>query len=78
MRWWSTDFGVLILMIYSTSFTSSLMFQLQPGGQKCLREEVHKDVLVTGDYEITEVPGQVVDLHVSYKPRTISLSIDDG
>lgn len=45
---------------------NSLMFHLQPSGQKCLREEIHKDVLVSGDYEITEVPGQTVDLAVSF------------
>jgi len=42
----------------------SLMFHIQPNTQKCLREEIHKDVLVSGDYEVTEVPGQTVDLAV--------------
>lgn len=52
-------------MLALSAYTgSSLMFQLQPNAQKCLREEVHKDVLVSGDYEISEVAGQVVDLHV--------------
>ena len=28
--------------------------------RKCLKEEIHKDVLVTGEYDVTEVPGQKV------------------
>jgi len=59
---WLTP-GLLLLTCLVLS-GHSLMFQLPPNSQKCLREEVHKDVLVSGDYEITEVPGQVVDLHV--------------
>jgi len=62
--------GHEVLLLVSIYFlgvfhiSDSLMFKLQPSAQKCLREEVHKDVLVSGDYEITEVVGQTVDLHV--------------
>lgn len=41
-----------------------IMFHLQPNTQKCLREEIHKDVLVSGEYEIQETPGQKVDIQV--------------
>jgi len=58
----ATATGLLWLMTFG--LTDSLMFHLQPSGQKCLREEIHKDVLVSGDFEITEIPGQTVDLHV--------------
>jgi len=54
----------LVVLSYCVVSGTGLMFQLQPNSQKCLREEVHKDVLVSGDYEVSEVPGQVVDLHV--------------
>lgn len=42
-----------------------LMFDLPPNGRKCLREEVQKDVLVTGDFGISEVPGQRTDVMVT-------------
>nr|XP_027213318.1 transmembrane emp24 domain-containing protein bai-like isoform X2 [Penaeus vannamei] len=42
-----------------------IMFHLQPNTQKCLREEIHKDVLVSGEYEIQETPGQKVDIQVT-------------
>ena len=40
------------------------MFNLEPNNRKCLKEEIHKGVLVTGDYDISSHPGQVVDLMV--------------
>lgn len=55
---------IVVISLALFSEVSALMFHLQPSGQKCLREEIHKDVLVSGDYEITEVPGQTVDLAV--------------
>ena len=41
-----------------------LMFHLDPNNRKCLKEEIHKGVLVTGDYDISAHPNQVVDLMV--------------
>ena len=46
------------------SAVQGLMFELNPNGRKCLREEVQKDVLVTGEYEMSEVPGQRTDVKV--------------
>lgn len=55
-------FALLISLLVST--VHGLMFELQPNGRQCLREEVQKDVLVTGEYEISEVPGQRTDVKV--------------
>lgn len=41
-----------------------LMFHLEPNNRKCLKEEIHKGVLVTGEYDISAQPDQVVDLMV--------------
>lgn len=54
----------LFFCLIFSSAAYGLMFELQPNGRKCLREEVQKDVLVTGDYEISEVPGQRTDIKV--------------
>jgi hypothetical protein len=54
--------AVCVSMMFG--FADSLMFKLQPNAQKCLREEIHKDVLVSGDFEITDSPGQTVNLAV--------------
>jgi len=60
------DLKIVILSLALLSFeVYGLMFDLQPNGRKCLREEVQKDALVTGEYEISEVPGQRTDLKVT-------------
>jgi len=59
----AVSFGILVSFL-CCRYTASLMFHLPPNSQKCLREEIHKDVLVSGDFEITEIPGQTVDLAV--------------
>jgi len=64
MSSWCYYYSCAILLAFFATSGTGLMFQLPPNTQKCLREEVHKDVLVSGDYEISEVPGQTVDLHV--------------
>lgn len=43
----------------------AIMFHLPPTGKKCLKEEIHKDVLVKGEYEISDNPAQKVNLKVN-------------
>lgn len=45
--------------------TDAIMWSLAPNTQKCLKEELHANVLVAGEYEVTEVAGQRVDYIVS-------------
>ncbi|KAG7170878.1 transmembrane emp24 domain-containing protein bai-like isoform X3 [Homarus americanus] len=59
LTWVMTILGVLV------AAADGVMFHLQPNTQKCLREEIHKDVLVSGEYEIQESPGQKVDIQVT-------------
>lgn len=37
------------------------MWTLSPNTQKCLKEELHANVLVAGEYEVTQVASQRVD-----------------
>ena len=55
---------VWCVLVVSSSLCDGIMFPLQPSGQKCLREEIHKDVLVSGEYHVQESVGQKVDLRV--------------
>ena len=55
-------FSVVLLNYFS--LVSTLSFTLPPGQEKCLREEVHKDVLVTGEYRLSEAPHQKTHLTV--------------
>eukprot|EP00795_Rhopilema_esculentum_P002533 gene2533-728_t len=60
---------IFVVKVHSLSFT------LSAGTKKCLREEVHKDVLVTGEFRLSEAPIKthltVVDTnnHVLYKKQ---------
>jgi len=51
-------FTVIALVTVSVD---GIMWKLQPNAQKCLKEELQSDVLVTGDYEVQDAPGQKVD-----------------
>ncbi|KAL7740184.1 hypothetical protein ACLKA6_003890 [Drosophila palustris] len=37
------------------------MFHLTPNTQKCLKEDIQANQLVMGEYEVSDVPGQVID-----------------
>ena len=54
-----------ILFVLYISGADSLMFYLEPMAKKCLKEEIHKDVLVTGDYELNEMGDQKTNLVVT-------------
>jgi p24 family protein delta-1 len=53
-----------LVLVICLSSVNSLMFMLSPNHKKCLREEIHKDVLVTGEYELSDAPGQTANLKV--------------
>jgi hypothetical protein len=57
---------VLVFVVYMTCVSSiqSLMFYLPANTRKCLKEEIHKDVLVKGEYELTEIAGHTTKLEV--------------
>ncbi|GLV43406.1 baiser [Carabus blaptoides fortunei] len=37
------------------------MWNLEPNTQKCLKEELQQNVLITGEFEVSEAPGQKID-----------------
>jgi hypothetical protein len=57
------DFTVVVLVVVSVFVVNvdGIMWKLQPNVQKCLKEELQSNVLVTGDYEVQDAPGQKVD-----------------
>ena len=52
---------LILFLCYFVTDIESLMFHLPPNGKKCLKEEIHKDVLVTGEYTMSETP----DVHTT-------------
>ena len=45
--------------------SKSVRVSQYPLPRKCLKEEIHKDVLVTGEFEVNEIAGQKVDLMIT-------------
>lgn len=56
---------VFLLLSSLVALANSLAFILPAGSKKCLKEEVHKDVLVTGEYKLDEAPNQKTHLKVT-------------
>ena len=54
----------VLLILAAVHTAHSLMFYLEPNVRKCLKEEIHKDILVKGDYDLTEIPGHHTKLEV--------------
>lgn len=52
--------GVMLMV----ARVQSIMWYLEPSTQKCLKEEVQANVIINGEYEISDVPGQKVDYTV--------------
>lgn len=71
--------AVLLVVVAMMALEAhSLMFFLQPNVRKCLKEEIHKDILVKGDYELTEVPGHHTKLEVVDSKNHILYNKDEA
>lgn len=55
----------LLSVVLLASETQSLRMFLAPNTKKCLKEEIHKNIVVTGDYELSDAPGQTASVHVT-------------
>ncbi|XP_062326043.1 transmembrane emp24 domain-containing protein 10-like [Osmerus eperlanus] len=58
-------FFVLFFVSILIDFSFSITFYLPVNLRKCLREEIHKDVLVTGEYEVGEQPNAKTNLKIT-------------
>jgi len=65
MNTYSLMLGLIILLGLLLPSADLLMFHLSPDKKKCLKEEIHKDVLVTGEYNLSDAPGQKTNLQVT-------------
>ncbi|XP_031554076.1 transmembrane emp24 domain-containing protein 10-like [Actinia tenebrosa] len=75
----SLIFSLLCLVICDVILlVSSLSFTLPSGSRKCLKEDVHKDVLVTGEYKLSEAPHQKTHLKVTESTGHVLYSKDDA
>jgi p24 family protein delta-1 len=57
-------FQMFVVYLTLMSSIESLMFYLPVNQKKCLKEEIHKDILVKGDYFVSEIVGHHTKLEV--------------
>lgn len=58
-------YAVYFLIAFLANDVESLRFFLQPNVKKCMKEEIRKNVVVTGEYEISEAYGHKTSIFVS-------------
>lgn len=56
---------VLLLLVSLCAITHALRFHVPSNEKKCLKEEIHRNVVLTGEYEFTEAMGTTASVHVS-------------
>uniref|UniRef100_A0A1A8F6H3 Transmembrane emp24-like trafficking protein 10 n=1 Tax=Nothobranchius korthausae TaxID=1143690 RepID=A0A1A8F6H3_9TELE len=71
-------FAALLLLPVLFESVFSISFFLPVNSRKCLREEIHKDVLVTGEYEIGEQANTKTNLKITDSSSHILYSKDDA
>ena len=55
----------LFFLFLMLEHSFGMYFKLPVNGEKCLKEEIHANKLVTGEYEVTEYQGVKVSLKVT-------------
>lgn len=59
--------GLAILLVVNLLIAQihSIRFNLQPNTKKCLKEEMRKNLLAVGEYEVSSLPGTNVDFQIT-------------
>lgn len=57
---------IVSLLISFLVSVDCIMWNLEPGTRKCLKGELQQSVLLTGEFEVSEAPGQTIDYIVSF------------
>ncbi|XP_015120246.1 transmembrane emp24 domain-containing protein bai isoform X1 [Diachasma alloeum] len=69
--------GLVTCLVMMVVDVQGIMFYLEPNGRKCLREELQAQTLLTGEYQVSDVPGQRVDYAVKDSKGSILSQKDD-
>jgi len=55
----------VLLLSLLVATTSALRFYLPSNEKRCLKEEIHKSVILTGEYEFSDALQHTSSVHVS-------------
>ncbi|KAG9508420.1 Transmembrane emp24 domain-containing protein 10, partial [Fragariocoptes setiger] len=56
---------LLLLVIITIAYVECIRFKLQPHTKRCVKEEMRKDVLAVGEYEVSAADGTTVDFQIT-------------
>lgn len=62
-NWYRTIF-LLLACLHIVS--NALRFYVPSNEKKCLKEEIHRNVVLTGEYELSEAVGSTASVHVGW------------
>ena len=53
-----------LILLLLPIIASAIRFHVPVNQKRCMKEEIHKDVIVTGEYEFSEAIGHASSVHV--------------
>jgi len=65
-------------LFFCLTAVNGMFFKLKPNAEKCLKEEVHKDILVKGNYQIEELANVDVNLKITDSKDHILFQKDEA
>uniref|UniRef100_A0AAY4BND9 GOLD domain-containing protein n=1 Tax=Denticeps clupeoides TaxID=299321 RepID=A0AAY4BND9_9TELE len=68
----------ILLLPALVDAAAAISFLMPVNSRKCLREEIHKDVLVTGEYEVSEQQSTKSNLKITDSSNHILYSKEDA
>lgn len=61
----SWSYLTILLVFITIQYVDSIRFDLQPNARKCLKEEMRKNLLAVGEYEVSSLAGTTVDFQIT-------------
>lgn len=55
----------IILLVIPILHIESIRFDVQPNSRRCLKEEMRKNLLAVGDYEVSSLAGTIIDFQIT-------------
>ncbi|KAF7638446.1 GOLD domain-containing protein [Meloidogyne graminicola] len=61
----SKFYFLCLTLLINLFLSEALRFHLATNEKRCIKEEIHKHVVMTGDYEISDTVGHTMTVHVT-------------
>lgn len=72
----TTGYKLLILLLSVLHACHGIRFHLQPHSKRCLKHEMYANQLAVGNYEVSSLPGTMVDMSITDSQGHIAFNRD--